>query len=168
MVGTSGNILKFISPDSGQILHELQLPVDRLVYPEFTSDGSRLYVTAVEGDAWSVFVLETGPQEIEIDIKPGSYPNSINLKSKGVVAVAVLTTGDFIASEVDPNLLIFAEANPAKSSLEDVDLDGDDDLVLHFKIQEMALDENSFEAILSGQTIDGILFEGVDTVTIRN
>lgn len=34
---------------------------------------------------------------VTVDIKPGSTPNSINLKSRGVVPVAVLTTGDFDA-----------------------------------------------------------------------
>jgi len=39
---------------------------------------------------------------VEIDIKPGSYPNSINLDSGRVVPVAILTTPDFDASIVDP------------------------------------------------------------------
>jgi hypothetical protein len=74
---------------------------------------------------------------VEIDIKPGSYPNSINPKSRGVIPVAILTTEDFDAKEVDPSTVAL-EGVLAKErgksgkygSLEDVDADGDLDLVV--------------------------------------
>ena len=37
-----------------------------------------------------------------IDIKPGEYPNTINLGSNGVVPVAILSTLIFDATQVDP------------------------------------------------------------------
>jgi len=40
--------------------------------------------------------------EVDIDIKPGGDPNSINLRSKRVIPVAILTTDTFDASTVDP------------------------------------------------------------------
>jgi len=104
--------------------------------------------------------------EVDIDIKPGSDPNSINLKSKGVVPVAVLTTDDFDASNVDPSTVKFAGAAPVRWTMEDVDGDGDMDMLFHFKTQELDLDENSTEATLSGETIDGTPIEGTDTVNI--
>jgi len=104
-------------------------------------------------------------QSVLIDIKPGSYPNSINLKSKGVVPVAVLSTGDFDASTVDPNTVKFADASPAKWSLEDVSGDGRLDLVLHFKTQDLSL-TGATEATLTGFTYDDIPIEGTDTVNI--
>ena len=63
--------------------------------------------------------------EVDIDIKPGSDPNSINLKSKGVVPVAVLTTPDFDAATVDPATVEFAGASPVRWTMEDVDGDTD-------------------------------------------
>jgi len=48
---------------------------------------------------------------VAIDIKPGSDPNSINLKSKGVIPVAILTTVDFDATTVDPGLVKFGPSN---------------------------------------------------------
>ena len=52
---------------------------------------------------------------VPMDIKPGSYPNSINLKSNGVVLVAVLTTTVFDASTVvDPATVFFADADPVR------------------------------------------------------
>ena len=104
--------------------------------------------------------------EVTIDIKPGSDPNSINLKSKGVVPVAVLTTGDFDASTVDPDTVLFAGAAPLRWTMEDVDGDGDLDLLFHFKTQELDLDENSTEATLTGDTADGNPIQGTDTVNI--
>jgi len=104
--------------------------------------------------------------ERSIDIKPGSYPNSINLGAKGVVPVAVLTTDDFDASTVDPATVAFAGASPLRWATEDVDGDGDLDLLFHFKAQELGLDANSTEAYLTGYTIDGEFFWGMDTVNI--
>lgn len=104
--------------------------------------------------------------EVEIDIKPGSDPNSINLGSKGVVPVAVLTTDDFDASAVDPVTVSFADAQPLRWALEDVDGDGDMDLLFHFNTQELNLGESSTEATLIGATGGGQSIQGTDTVDI--
>ena len=105
---------------------------------------------------------------MEIDIKPGSDPNSINLKSKGVVPVAVLTTEDFDASEVAPDSVEFAGASPVRWTQEDVDDDGDLDMLFFFKIQDLNLTEDSTEATLTGETIPPgrTPIEGTDTVNI--
>jgi hypothetical protein len=105
-------------------------------------------------------------EDVEIDIKPGSFPNSINLGSRGVVPVAILSEDDFDASEVDPATVTFADASPVRWALEDVDNDGDVDMILHFKIQELALDASSTEATLIGTTQSGVNFAGTDSVRI--
>jgi hypothetical protein len=104
--------------------------------------------------------------EVTIDIKPGSDPNSINLKSKGVVPVALLTTDDFDASDVDPDTVLFAGASPVRWTMEDVDGDGDVDMLFHFKTQELELDAASTEATLTGDTVDGTHIQGTDSVNI--
>ena len=114
-------------------------------------------------------LIGAGYEAITIDIKPGSDPNSINLKSKGVVPVAVLTTDDFDASDVDPTTVEFAGAEPVRWVMEDVDGDGDVDMLFHFKTQELVdLDEDSTEATLIAYTYDPLnrLIEGKDTVNI--
>ena len=58
-----------------------------------------------------------------IDIKPNSNPNSINPLSKGKIPVAVLSTGDFDAKDVDLDTVIFLGASPLKCSINDVDGD---------------------------------------------
>ena len=114
----------------------------------------------------SQLVIKSLVQLIEIDIKPCSLPNSINLRSKGNVPVAILTTNDFDASTVDPATVQFAGASPIKWCFKDVDCDGDVDLVLHFKTQELDLTEDSTEAILTGETFDFQLIQGTDSVRI--
>jgi len=105
---------------------------------------------------------------VDIDIKPGSYPNSINLGSKGVVPVAVLTTVDFDASTVDPASVHFsdADASPVRWVMEDVDYDGDMDMLFFFKTQELGLTAASTEATLTGATFGGQPIVGTDTVNI--
>ena len=108
----------------------------------------------------------TTDEQVEIDIKPCSYPNSINLKSKGVVPVAVLRTEDFDAETVNPTTVEFAGASPLRWKMCDVDNDGDEDILFHFKTQELALDDSSTEATLTGQTTGGSDISGTDDVRI--
>jgi hypothetical protein len=107
-------------------------------------------------------------REWPIDIKPGSDPNSINLKSKGVVPVAVLTTDLFDAATVDPDTVQLEGVDAVKWTMDDVDGDGDLDLLLHFSTQELAvvLDAFSTEATLTGETNGGEAFSGMDSVRI--
>lgn len=106
--------------------------------------------------------------EVSIDVKPGSAPNSINVKSQGVIPVAILTTQLFDAATVDPSTVRFGrtgtEAAPVKSSLEDVDGDGDLDVVLLFNVQDAGFKAGDTQGTLTGKTFDGIEIEGVDTV----
>ena len=102
--------------------------------------------------------------ECQLDIKPGSDPNSINLKSKGVVPVAILTTEDFDASTVDPETVEFAGASPVRWAIEDVDGDGDMDMILHFKTQDISIQAGDTEASLTAQAEDGWSIIGSDSV----
>jgi len=104
--------------------------------------------------------------DVDIDIKPGSFPNSINLNSKGRVPVAILTTAVFDALTVDPVTVAFgpAGAAPVRWAAEDVDYDGDLDLVLHFKTQETGIVAGDTEATLTGETFGGAPISGTDSV----
>jgi len=114
---------------------------------------------------WELIKL-TLKHRIKIDIKPGSYPNPINLKSRGKVPVAVLTTKCFWAEWVDPSTVIFAGAEPLRWTFEDVDGDGDTDLLFHFETQQLVLHQNSTYATLTGETFDGKEITGTDMVKI--
>jgi hypothetical protein len=101
-----------------------------------------------------------------IDIKPGDDQNNINLKSKGVVPVAVLTTDDFDVATVDPATVEFSGAAPVRWKLEDVDDDGDDDMMFHFRTQDLNLDQDSTEATLTAQLFTQVIVSGTDGVRI--
>ena len=126
-----------------------------------------LVLGAMPALAWSP-VLASPPDTInvEIDVKRCSCPNSINLKSRGVVPVVVWTTQDFDASTIDPDTVLFADAEPVRWTLDDVDYDGDLDLLLHFKTQDLNLTESSTEATLTGTTYGGQPIQGTDSVNI--
>ena len=101
------------------------------------------------------------PTDFGIDIKYGSDPNSINLKSNGVVPVTVFNT-----ETLDPSTVTFAGTTPIRYTREDKDGDGTADWVFHFKTQELDLYSGSTGTILTGESTDGEPFEGIDTVNI--
>jgi hypothetical protein len=105
-------------------------------------------------------------RHIEIDIKPGSYPNAVNLSSKGVLPVAIFSAIDFDATGLPTKNMLFAGAEITIAHQEDVNLDGLLDLVVQVKIQEIDPDQvqNGY-AYLIGQMTDGELFQGKDEVT---
>ena len=103
---------------------------------------------------------------VNVDIKLGSYPNSINLKSKGVTPVAVLTNNFFDAKDIMIDSIVFAGANPLRGKLEDVDGDGDLDLILHFETQSLQLSTTDTETVLTGQLNNGNLIKGADSIRI--
>ena len=133
---------------------------------------------------------------VAINIKPGSDPNSINPRSKDVVPLAILTTeaGEyglplaFDATTVDPlsvrfgpHDLVWTDGGGAfeahgrghvedSRELDEVTRDGDDDMVLHFHVQETGIDASTTEACVKGEWLapsgDVHLFFGCDAVRI--
>ena len=112
--------------------------------------------------------------DVDIDIKPGSDPNSINLGSNGNVPVAILGSADFDATTVDPYTVTLAGAEVAlkgkaqtpMASVEDVNEDGFDDLIVHVDTEALELSDGDTIAILEGETYDGTSIAGEDTVNI--
>lgn len=112
-------------------------------------------------------------QQVSIDIKPGSFPNSINLGSGGTVPVAIFSTSAFDATAIDPTTVTLASA-PVKlkgkgtpmASFEDLNGDGLLDLVVHVSTEALQLSETDTQAILEGQTLSGISIRGTDSVRV--
>ncbi|BDG03125.1 CARDB domain-containing protein [Anaeromyxobacter oryzae] len=110
---------------------------------------------------------------VGIDIKPGSFPNSINLGSGGNVPVAILSSADFDATTVDP-LSVTLESSPVvlrgngtpSASVQDVNGDGLLDLVVHVETSTLKLTSQSTEAVLQGRTLAGVAIAGTDSVNI--
>ncbi|MGD2086189.1 MAG: VCBS repeat-containing protein [Candidatus Aminicenantes bacterium] len=162
-----------IAWDSGDILGER---VSQAIPAETDDDGKgEIIVPCFDG---KVYVFEhpgTPTLTVKIDIKPGSWPNAINPRNKGVIPAAILTTGTavgesvgFDATTVDPLSVKFGpgEAVEAhgKGHIEDVDNDGDLDMVLRFKTQETGIQYGDTEACLTGKTFDGKYIQACDTI----
>jgi sugar lactone lactonase YvrE len=123
---------------------------------------------------------------VDIDIKPGSFPNSINLCSGGATPVAVLGSDDLDVNDIDIDTLALGTAgiktvgktDKVLCSVKDVsgdftypegDPDGIDDLVCHFVTVQIAPEEGDTMATLAGSLIadaGGTAIEGSDSVNI--
>lgn len=116
------------------------------------------------------------PEDLEIDIRPGSEDNPINPDSNGLVPVAVLQTDEFDPTSADVRYRFGAHdvvaggggARPAhRGHVEDVNGDGRDDLVLHFSTDGTGFDGDASEGRLEWERTEeghhGL--SGTDTVT---
>jgi hypothetical protein len=150
----------------------------RTYCPAVLKDGSsyKMWLAGKDGETgdYSIGYATAAPPalEVEIDIKPGSDPNSINLCSHGIVPIAILSGDGFDATTVDPSTVEFAGASirvkgkgALQYSLEDVDGDGDLDLVAQISVENLDLDGGSTTATVSGLA-GGVPFEGTDSVNI--
>jgi len=108
---------------------------------------------------------------VPIDIKPGSDPNSINPGDKGLIPVAILNDASWTPYYIDPTLVdpssaVFGpnEASPVRWHYEDVDKDGDIDLILFFNTQETGIKIGDTSATLNANLTDGRQITGVDDI----
>lgn len=115
------------------------------------------------------------PAQVSIDIQPGSQPNSVNCRQNGVIPVAILSTttsaGEavtFDATTVDSSTVRFGPAAAMrthhKAHFEDVDHDGDLDMLLHFRRDTTGIQCGDQDACLTGQTTDGTPIQGCDAI----
>ncbi len=149
-----------------------------------------LRVTDDDGDEDSCTTDVNVYLEVSVDIKPMSCPNPLNVKSKGVLPVAILGTSEFDVSQIDPASLLLEGVPPIRYELDDVGTpfngvslddcldctaegpDGFLDLVLHFSSQDVVAtigpveDGDCIFPTLMGDLLDGTPIEGTDSVRI--
>jgi T5SS/PEP-CTERM-associated repeat protein len=149
-------------------------------------DDVRIYDRALT-EAEIMELYHVGIVDVALDIKPGSCPNPVNVKSMGVLSVAILGTEEFEVSAIDAASIFLNGVPTIRSSYEDVagpvadpnececttDAgDGFDDLVLKFYTQQIVetLGEVNTGDILTlpltGVLNDETPIEGADCVVI--
>jgi len=118
-------------------------------------------------EAFSPFLM------VGIDIKPGDARNTINLRSRGTVPVAILGSASFDPMTVNPETVTLAGAPVARrgfgvpmTARGDFNHDGYFDLLLHFRTQELELTPAATEAVLYGETFSGERIRGADSLRL--
>jgi hypothetical protein len=114
-----------------------------------------------------VFTFSADVPEVAIDVLPGDTANKVYPNKTGNLPVAILSSADFDATQVDPATLRFGSAEaPIAEAVSIGDLDGlhGDDTLAHFRVQESGIFCNDTEVLLTGETYTGELFAGVDTI----
>lgn len=111
---------------------------------------------------------------VGIDVRPNNAHNQVNTSANQLVPVAILSNASLDApNEVDVESVEFRGAHPlpTSSTVEDVNADGLDDLVVRFRARSLA-DPSAEECanpalkhVLTGSTIDARAFSGSDTIT---
>jgi hypothetical protein len=122
-----------------------------------------------QADLWfREWVIVGSPVAVQIDIRPGTFPNRVNPADNRQIPVAVITTEEFDASTIDPVSVRFgpagAPASDGLGQLIDVDNDNDLDLLLSFRMQETGIQCEDTSAPLTGATFEGQMIEGSDTI----
>ena len=137
-------------------------------FPYTINDG-----TAGSNDTATVTITVIAVTPVTIDIKPGSFPNSINLGSKGTIPVAIFSTTEFDATTIDPLTLRLADVQvrvrgkgTPMASTQDVNGDGLLDLVVHVETEGLALSPADIVAELVGVTFGGVSIAGSDEIRI--
>ena len=154
-----------------------------------TSDGGYILTgyAHLAGSSEDLYLIRLAPElkEVGIDIKPGSCPNPLNVKSKGVLQVAVLGSNNINVKEIDFSTIELEGVARIRNSIEDVSTpaaspedcnsDGPDgfvDLCLKFDTQEIVNaigqveDGQKVSLTLTGNLNDGTPIEGKDFVRI--
>lgn len=105
---------------------------------------------------------------VAVDIKPGTEPNVLSVKSNGVIPVAILGTTTFDATTVEVATVRFGPSGAAETHatrhIEDANADGIADLILHFATPATGIACGQTSAILTGKTLEGRPIRGTDAI----
>lgn len=114
------------------------------------------------------------PIVVPVDLKPGSIENSINCAAaNGVLPFAILGSEVLPVNRIDDRTVRCGPSEAAETHVnrngpvrheEDVNGDGITDLVFHFRLGETGIRCDDTKVTLTGETSDGLLFIGTDTI----
>ena len=129
-------------------------------------------------DHWSLVLARylsegaEGPMEVTIDIRPYNKQNLIVLGKRPIIQVAIFSTTEFDARQIDRSSLTFGRTGEEHSLIRclrgvDVNRDKLKDLVCFFRTRLTGFQVGDTEGILRGTMQDGTPIEGRDEVVVR-
>jgi len=112
--------------------------------------------------------LDYEPYQVNVDIRPDSNINPVNLKSKGVLPVVIFGNEKFNVSTIlIDSVVLFGSTDKNHNHFEDINNDGFVDLILHFPIPSLtSITPDSKFGEVSGKTTEKLLFVGRDKISI--
>ena len=111
---------------------------------------------------------------VQIDVRPGTFPNSVNPTSSGIIPVAIFSTSAFDAPvEIDVTSLTLAGASVRMAGAsgralciaDDVNRDGLNDLRCSFE-NDLQIAPGDTTVVLRGRTFGGRTIYGEDSIQI--
>ena len=193
LVASIGNYIKFY--DISNLSKPLEIQIFQMGYANgfsiYAEEGIYIrgrYVYILTAQHGMVIIDLNNTVEVFLDIKPGSCPNPINTKSKGVIPVAILGGEKFDVNNIDPNSILLEGVKPIHWNYDDVsapfvrqkecdcttgDTDSFNDLSLKFDTQEVVSklgiidDGDTISLTVTGLLTDGTQIEGKDCVVIK-
>lgn len=164
--GYSGSIGSAIADDDCD--NDVTVTMDApAVFPLGNTEVTYTATDAAGNSSTATQVVTVEAFPILIDIKPDDNNNTVNPRNKGVIPVAVLTDGGFDATTLNVASLSFGSGGASAAHnghFEDVDGDGDVDLMLHFPTRDTGIASGDTMLELTGVTVNGVPVAGSDAV----
>jgi hypothetical protein len=104
---------------------------------------------------------------VVIDVRPGNETNKVFPNKSGKLPVAILSSAEFNAVQVDPATLQFGSAGASVTEaprIVNVDAEFGDDMVVRFNVQASGIFCDDTEVTLSGSTYAGDPFLSTDAI----
>ena len=164
---TTGDLVPAVSVFGGPVIGSVDGPGPDGTTATFTGIASLSTIVGLIPDAITV----------SIDIRPGSLTNPINIRSQGVVPVAILGSSTFDVKSLAPETLTFGpgaagpthdltSARTLADHIIDVNVDGYPDLVFHPKQTDSGIRQGDTEACVGGETQAGTSITGCDSIQV--
>jgi lectin-like protein/thrombospondin type 3 repeat protein len=150
---------------------------NQLTHPGFEN----VFVGSISAAPTQITITKKFP--VKVDLKPGEYPNTINLGSHGVIPVAIygkaFTGGVFDPHQLDLASLMFNEDRISvklkgkgafNAIYQDLNGDGIPDLIVNIMTDSIDIDPHTTTVKLTGQIVtgpfQGFAIEGSDSVKL--
>lgn len=151
-----------VPPQIGQDEADAEMLAERLI-----EQCPQLQVHEIELAVTGITFGPSNSLPVKIDVKPGRSPNRVNPRSKGVLSIAIFGASTFDVQQIDRSTVAAGSGQAAPMDtgrLKDVNRDGVLDLVLKFSTSKTGLQCGDTSLFLTGKTLDGTGFSGVDSV----